>query len=438
MKHERSEQLFQEAVTYIPGGVNSPVRAFQSVGMSPLFVEKAAGAVIEDVDGNAYIDYICSWGPLILGHASPHVIGGVEQVISRGTSYGVPTAIEVEMAKLIVEAYEGIDQVRMVNSGTEATMSALRVARGYTGRSKILKFEGCYHGHSDALLVKSGSGTLTYGVPTSLGVPQDVVKDTLVGTYNDCEALEALFATHGDTLAAVIVEPISGNMGVVPAQKAFLMQLRKLTKQYGTVLIFDEVITGFRVAYGSSPAYFGIVPDMVCFGKIIGGGLPVGAYGGTQAIMAQVAPVGPVYQAGTLSGNPLAMYMGKQQISYLKAHPEVYTALEQKASYLERGIKAALEKLGLHYTVNRVASLVCLFFTESPVTCFEEAMTCDTAVFNRYFKALLDQGILIGPSQYEAMFVSTAHTIEQLDETLYAIEKALCEAHQIGETSCTP
>ncbi|MGL4800357.1 MAG: glutamate-1-semialdehyde 2,1-aminomutase [Cellulosilyticaceae bacterium] len=432
MKHTKSKALFEEANKYIPGGVNSPVRAFKSVGIDPIFIEKAHGSIIEDVDGNQYIDYICSWGPLILGHSNEMLMEGVVEAIARGTSYGVPTGIEVEMARLIVEAYKCIDQVRMVNSGTEATMSALRVARGYTGRNKILKFEGCYHGHSDALLVKSGSGTITYGVPTSPGVPADVVKDTLVARYNDVEGLREVFEANKNEIAAVIVEPIGGNMGVVPADKGFLEELRQLTLEAGTVLIFDEVITGFRIAYGSSQEYFGIQPDMVCFGKIIGGGLPVGAYGGKKTIMDMVSPVGPVYQAGTLSGNPLAMYMGKKQLEYLRDNPNVYTELEEKATYLEAGIKASLEKLGLNYTVNRAGSLVCLFFTESKVTNFEEAMTCNVDTFNRYFKALLDQGILIGPAQYEAMFLSTAHTKEQLDTTLIAIHNALKQAHDMA------
>lgn len=431
MKHTKSAAIFEEAQRYIPGGVNSPVRAFKSVGMSPIFIEKAHGSVIEDVDGNEYIDYICSWGPLILGHSNEAIISGIAEAVAKGTSYGVPTQIEVEMAKLIVDAYKGIDKVRMVNSGTEATMSALRVARGYTGRNKILKFEGCYHGHSDALLVKSGSGTITYGVPTSPGVPADVVKDTLVARYNDLEELRQVFQENKDEIAAVIVEPIGGNMGVVPATLEFLQELRKLTKESDTVLIFDEVITGFRIAYGSAREYFDIEPDMVCFGKIIGGGLPVGAYGGTNAIMDMVSPIGPVYQAGTLSGNPLAMYMGKKQLEYLRDHAEVYTDLEDKAIYLEKGIQANLEKLGLNYTVNRAGSLVCLFFTESKVTNFEEAMTCNVELFNKYFKSLLDQGILIGPAQYEAMFLSTAHTKEQLDQTIEAMYVALKEAHEL-------
>lgn len=430
MKHQRSEQLFEEAIKYIPGGVNSPVRAFKSVGRNPIFVERAQGSHLWDVDGNEYIDYICSWGPLILGHSHEAVTSGLLEMAAKGTSYGVPTAIEVEMAKLIVEAYKGIDQVRMVNSGTEATMSALRVARGYTGRNKILKFEGCYHGHSDALLVKSGSGAITYGVPTSKGVPSDVVKHTLVTPYNDIDALKAVFEAEGEDLAAVIVEPIGGNMGLVPAQPSFIQALRELTKANGTVLIFDEVITGFRIAYGSSPAYFGVEPDMVCFGKIIGGGLPVGAYGGRKEIMATVSPLGPVYQAGTLSGNPLAMYMGKKQLEYLRDHQEIYEELEQKANYLAQGIRSHLQAINVANYVAQVGSLVCLFFTEKEVHNYEDAMTCDTKRFNTYFKSLMEQGILIGPAQYEAMFLSTAHTKEDLDYTLDAIGKALREAYK--------
>lgn len=431
MNHTKSSAIYEEAVKYIPGGVNSPVRAFKSVGIDPIFIDKAHGCRITDVDGNEYIDYICSWGPLILGHSNEQITEGIAQAIARGTSYGVPTEIEVEMAKLIVEAYKGVDKVRMVNSGTEATMSALRVARGYTGRNKILKFEGCYHGHSDALLVKSGSGTLTYGVPTSPGVPEDVVKDTLVARYNDIEGLRKVFAENSDTIAAVIVEPIGGNMGVVPAEKAFLEELRKITKEHGTVLIFDEVITGFRISYGSAREYFDVEPDMVCFGKIIGGGLPVGAYAGREDIMNMVSPVGPVYQAGTLSGNPLAMYIGKKQLEYLRDHKEVYSELEEKAIYLEEGVKKNLAELGLNYTVNRAGSLVCLFFTESSVTTFEEAMTSNVEMFNKYFRALLEQGILIGPAQFEAMFLSTAHTKEDLDMTLKAIYNALKVAHEL-------
>ena len=431
MKHEKSVKLYEEAVEYIPGGVNSPVRAFKSVGLSPIFVDHAHGSKIYDVDGNEYIDYICSWGPLMLGHSPKELTEGIEEVVRRGTSFGVPTEIEVEMAKIIVDAYPAIDQVRMVNSGTEATMSALRVARGYTGRNKILKFEGCYHGHSDALLVQSGSGTLTYGVPTSPGVPDDVVKHTLVAKYNDLDDLRRVFKEQGNEIAAVIVETISGNMGLVKGKQEFIELLRELCTEYGAVLIFDEVITGFRISYNSSPDYFGVNPDMVCFGKIIGAGLPVGAYGGKKEIMDVVSPVGPVYQAGTLSGNPLAMYMGKKNLEILRDNPQIYTELERKAKNLEDGIKANLEKLGLDYTVNRAGSLVCLFFTKGPVESYDDAKKCDIEKFNLYFKELLERGILVGPSQYEAMFLSNAHTDEDIENTIKANYEALKVSHNL-------
>ena len=388
MKNEKSLKIYEEATKYIPGGVNSPVRAFKSVGLDPIFIERAHGSRIYDVDGNEYIDYICSWGPLMLGHSPKEIVEGIEEVVYRGTSYGVPTAIEVEMAKLVVEAYPAIDQVRMVNSGTEATMSALRVARAYTNRNKILKFEGCYHGHSDALLVKSGSGTITYGVPTSPGVPSDVVKDTLVCRYNDLDEVKNIFKEQGHEIAAVIVETVAGNMGVVPGTKEFLQLLRDITKEYGTVLIFDEVITGFRLNYNSSVGYFGIKPDMACFGKIIGAGLPVGAYGGTKE-MSMVSPVGPVYQAGTLSGNPLAMYMGKKNLEILRDNPNIYEELERKAIKLEQGLKANIEKLGLDYTVNRAGSLVCLFFAKGPINNYDDVKKCDVPKFNKYFEELM-------------------------------------------------
>ncbi|MGL5311959.1 MAG: glutamate-1-semialdehyde 2,1-aminomutase [Peptostreptococcaceae bacterium] len=431
MKNEKSLKIYEEATKYIPGGVNSPVRAFKSVGLTPIFIDRAHGSRIYDVDGNEYLDYICSWGPLMLGHSPKELVTGIEDIVSKGISYGVPTEIEVDMAKLIVDAYPGIDQVRMVNSGTEATMSALRVARGYTKRNKILKFEGCYHGHSDALLVKSGSGTITYGVPTSPGVPEDVIKHTLVCRYNDLDAVKETFKEHGDEIAAVIVETISGNMGVVPATQEFLQLLRDITKEYESVLIFDEVITGFRINYNSSVGYFGIKPDMVCFGKIIGAGLPVGAYGGTKEIMDMVSPVGPVYQAGTLSGNPLAMYMGKKNLEVLRDNPQIYAELERKAIKLEQGLKSNLEKLGLDYTVNRAGSLVCLFFAKGPITNFDEASKCDIDKFNIYFKELINKGILIGPSQYEAMFLSNAHTDEEIERTIEASYEALKVAHNL-------
>lgn len=431
MKNEKSLKIYEEAIEYIPGGVNSPVRAFRSVGLDPVFIDRAHGSRIWDVDGNEYIDYICSWGPLMLGHSPKEIVEGIEEIVAKGTSYGVPTAIEVEMAKIIVEAYPAIDQVRMVNSGTEATMSALRVARAYTKRNKILKFEGCYHGHSDALLVKSGSGTITYGVPTSPGVPEDVVKDTLVCKYNDLEEVRAIFKEQGNEIAAVIVETVSGNMGVVPGTQEFLQLLRDITKEYGTVLIFDEVITGFRLNYSSSVGYFSIKPDMACFGKIIGAGLPVGAYGGTKEIMSMVSPVGPVYQAGTLSGNPLAMYMGKKNLEILRDNPQIYKNLEEKAIRLEKGLKSNVEKLGLNYTVNRAGSLVCLFFAEGPINNYDDVTKCDVTKFNKYFAELLKRGILLAPTQFEAMFLSNAHTNEDIDYTINACYEALKAAHNL-------
>ena len=425
MNHKKSEELYKEAVKYIPGGVNSPVRSFNSVGISPIFAKKAHGSKITDVDGNEYIDYICSWGPLMLGHSNEEISKGMEEVVSNGISFGLATEIEVEMAKMIVEAYPAIDQVRMVNSGTEATMSALRVARGYTGRNKILKFEGCYHGHSDGLLVKSGSGTITFGVPTSPGVPTDIVKNTLVCRYNDIEDVKRTFEEHGQDIAAVIVETVGGNMGLVPGKKEFIEFLRQVCNEYKTVLIFDEVITGFRLAYDSSIGYFGIKPDMVCFGKIIGSGMPVGAYGGKKEIMQVVSPVGPVYQAGTLSGNPLAMYLGKRNLEVLRDNPQIYKELDRKGAMLEEWIKNNLKELGLNYTVNRAGSLVCLFFTEGPVQNYDDAIKCDIEKYNLYFKEMLERGVLIGPSQFEAMFLSNAHSDEDIEFTIKANYEAL-------------
>lgn len=431
MKNEKSLKIYEEAVKYIPGGVNSPVRAFKSVGLDPIFIDRAHGSRIYDVDGNEYIDYICSWGPLMLGHSPKEIVQGIEEVVAKGTSYGVPTEIEVDMAKIIVEAYPAIDQVRMVNSGTEATMSALRVARAYTNRNKILKFEGCYHGHSDALLVKSGSGTITYGVPTSPGVPDDVVKDTLVCRYNELDAVREIFKNQGHEIAAIIVETVAGNMGVVSGTQEFLQLLRDITKEYNTVLIFDEVITGFRLNYSSSIGYFGIKPDMVCFGKIIGAGLPVGAYGGTKEIMSMVSPVGPVYQAGTLSGNPLAMYMGKKNLEILRDNPQIYVELEEKAKRLEAGLRNNIEKLGLNYTINRAGSLVCLFFAQGPINNYDDVTKCDVEKFNKYFKELINKGILLAPTQFEAMFLSNAHTNEDIDYTINASYEALKAAHNL-------
>lgn len=425
MNRSRSEELFEEAVKYIPGGVNSPVRAFGSVGLNPIFVERAEGSKIYDIDGNEYIDYICSWGPLILGHSNKELTEGIEDVVNRGTSYGVPTEIEVKMAKLIVEAYPSVEMVRMVNSGTEATMSALRLARGYTKRNKILKFEGCYHGHSDALLVKSGSGTITFGVPTSPGVPEDTVKDTLVCRFNDLEAVKEVFEEQGEEIAAVIVEVVSGNMGVVPAKEEFLRAIREITKEYGTVLIFDEVITGFRLSYGGAQEVYGVKPDLTCFGKIIGAGLPVGAYGGKKEIMECVSPVGPVYQAGTLSGNPLAMHMGYKNLNLLKNNRSIYKELEDKAIKLEEGFNRNISELGVKATVIRFKSMLCLFFGEGPFENYDDVSKCDTKKYATYFKEMLDRGVLVAPAQFEAIFLSAAHSDNDIEYTIKANYEAL-------------
>ncbi|MBS7527151.1 glutamate-1-semialdehyde 2,1-aminomutase [Fusibacter paucivorans] len=430
LNHEKSEALFERAKAVIPGGVNSPVRAFKSVGINPIFIERGEGPYIYDVDGNRYIDLICSWGPLILGHSHPALLDGIEKIFQKGTSYGVPSHLEVTMAEMIAEAYPAAERVRMVNSGTEATMSAIRVARGYTGRQKILKFEGCYHGHSDALLVKSGSGTLTYGVPTSPGVPADTVKDTLVGIYNDVEMLESLFAAQGSEIACAIVEVVAGNMGVVPATEAFMAALRRLSTAYGVVLIFDEVITGFRLAYGGASEIYRIDPDMVCFGKIIGGGLPVGAYAGKSDIMAMVSPVGPVYQAGTLSGNPLAMHMGIQTLQYLKAHPELYLQLEEKASYLASEMAAFIETNELPVTFTRFHSMPCLFFAKGPFKCYDDVKNCDTEAYATYFRKMLDKGVLLPPAQFEGLFLSISHDDSVLETYLNASKSTLLEMYK--------
>lgn len=423
--HKQSEKLFHRAQQVIPGGVNSPVRSFSSTDCAPIFVQEAHGSHIKDVDGNTYLDYIGSWGPMILGHSHPLLTNHLQEVIEKGISYGLCAPKEVELAELICEAYEGMDMVRMVNSGTEATMSAIRVARGYTNKAKIIKFEGCYHGHSDSLLVKAGSGALTFGVPTSPGVPEEIVRNTIVCTYNDITSVEvALQQNHGE-IAAIIIEPIAGNMGVVPAQQAFLQALREMCTKEGIVLIFDEVITGFRMAYGGAAAYVGVTPDMACFGKIIGAGLPVGAYGGKKEIMKCVSPSGPVYQAGTLSGNPLAMHLGCTLLHHLRDHPEIYQELESKGAYLKQGLQDILKRQHKSYQVEQVGSLLTLFFTEHKVSSYEDVMHTDTKAFKRYFQSLYDQHILLAPSPYEAMFLSLAHTFEELDQTLHAMDIAL-------------
>lgn len=425
MNFEKSKKIYEEGVKYIPGGVNSPVRAFKSVDMGPVFISKGYGSKIEDEDGNTYIDYIGSWGPAILGHSNEELMEGIEDVIKDGLSFGLPTKVEVDMAKLMVESYPAIDMVRMVNSGTEATMSAIRVARGYTNKNKIIKFEGCYHGHSDSLLVKSGSGTITYGVPTSLGVPEEIVKNTLVCRYNDLEDLKKTFEEHGSDIAGVIVEPVAGNMGLVAAEKEFLEGLREITKEYNSVLIFDEVITGFRIAYGGASQVYGIEPDMACFGKIIGGGFPVGAYGAKKEIMEIVSPLGGVYQAGTLSGNPLAMHMGYKNLKILQRDKTIYEDMENMAITLEEGIASNIEKLGINATIVRFKNMLTLFFGEGPFRNYGDVQKCNTDMYAKYFKEMLNRGIMLPPAQFECMFLSLAHTKKDLEDTIKSNYEAL-------------
>ncbi|MDF2680065.1 MAG: hemL [Brevibacillus sp.] len=424
MNREKSTELFAEAQHYIPGGVNSPVRAFKSVGGNPIYIEKGEGSRIFDVDGNSYIDYIGSWGPLILGHAHPRVLSAITEVAALGTSFGAPTERETEMAKLVCELVPSVEVVRMVNSGTEATMSALRLARGYTKRNKIMKFEGCYHGHADSLLIKAGSGVATLGLPDSPGVPEGTAVNTITVPYNDLESVKLAFSSYGDDLAAVIVEPIGGNMGVVPPLPGFLEGLREITQQYGTLLIFDEVMTGFRVARGGAQELYGITPDLTTMGKVIGGGLPVGAYGGKREIMQQIAPAGPIYQAGTLSGNPLAMAAGLTTLQEL-SKPGAYERLEKMSARLAEGLADNASKLGIPHTLNRVGSMVCLFFTDTPVTNYETAKTSDLGRFSTYFSHLLEEGIMIPPSQFEGMFVSLAHSEADIERTIEASYQAM-------------
>ena len=425
-----SEQMFERACRVLPGGVNSPVRAFRSVGRCPVFVKSAKGSHITDIDGNDWLDYIGSWGPMILGHAPPDVLQAAQEALADGVSYGLPTQPEVEMAELMTAAYPGMEMVRMVNSGTEATMSALRAARGFTGRSKIIKFEGCYHGHSDGLLVQAGSGALTFGTPTSPGVPADVVRHTLVCRYNDLESVEQTLCANEGEVAAIIVEPVAANMGVVPPAPGFLQGLRRLCDAHGALLIFDEVITGFRLAFGGAAERFGVTPDLACFGKIIGAGMPVGAYGGRRDVMQMVSPSGPVYQAGTLSGNPLAMRTGLCQLRYLQSHPEVYTQLEARAAALEQGMKQAVEELKLGCTVTRCGSLLTLFFTPHPMELrsYDDVKQCSTEQYAAFFKALFEKGILIAPSQFEALFIGAAHTDEEIAHTAAQMREALRES----------
>lgn len=420
----RSKEAFAEARKVIPGGVNSPVRAFKSVGLTPIFVERGAGSRIYDIDGNSFIDYIGSWGPLIMGHAHPEVVDAIKITAERGTSFGAPTEIETLMAKLVCERVPSIEVVRMVNSGTEATMSALRLVRGYTKRNKIMKFEGCYHGHADSLLIKAGSGVATLGLPDSPGVPEGVAVNTITVPYNDLEAVKLAFEKYGEEIAGIIVEPVAGNMGVVLPLPGFLEGLREITRQYGSLLIFDEVMTGFRVGYHCAQGRFGITPDLTCLGKVIGGGLPVGAYGGKREIMEQMAPSGPIYQAGTLSGNPLAMAAGYTTLK-LVGQPGVYEELERKSARLEEAFARNALEHGIPSTINRIGSMVCPFFTDKKVMNYETAKTSDLQRFNRYFANLLDRGISIAPSQFEGMFVSAAHTDEDIEMTIEAHYDAL-------------
>ena len=422
-----SQTLFDQACQVMPGGVNSPVRAFRAVNLCPRFITRAEGARIYDEDGRSYIDYVSSWGPMILGHNHPEVRAAVEEAVGDGLSFGAPTRREVEMAQLMVELVPNIEMVRMVNSGTEAVMSALRVARGATGRDLIIKFEGCYHGHSDCMLVQAGSSALAGGCPSSAGVPQGTAKDTLTAQFNDLDSVEALLLAHPDQVAAVIVEPVAANMGVVGPAPGFLQGLRALCDRHGALLIFDEVITGFRLGLGGAQDYFGVRADLVTFGKIIGGGMPVGAYCGSRRLMEQVAPCGPVYQAGTLSGNPVAMAAGLAQLRHLQAYPEIYGQIAAYAKELAQGMAQAANKHGVPVAVNQIGSLVAPFFTPTEVTTFTDAKGSDVGRYAQYFAAMLDQGIYLAPAQFEAMFVSAAHTRADLEATLAAVEKAFTQ-----------
>jgi glutamate-1-semialdehyde 2,1-aminomutase len=419
--HTRSEQLFERAKLSIPGGVNSPVRAYRSVGGTPPFIERGEGAHIFDADGNEYIDYVGSWGPLILGHRHPAIIEALHLAMTRGTSFGAPTEQEIDLAETAREMFPSIEMIRLVNSGTEATMSALRVARGFTNRDLTVKFEGCYHGHVDSLLVKAGSGVATLGLPDSPGVPKGFSDTTLTVPYNDAEAAEVVFQAHKDKIASVIVEPVCGNMGCIPPKTGFLEALRRITTAYGSLLIFDEVMTGFRVSPGGAQQLYGIKPDLTTLGKVIGGGLPIAAYGGRRDIMSYVAPSGPIYQAGTLSGNPLAVSAGLAAIRYLQAHPEVYAQLEQSASALAACAPGTI-------TVNRVGSMMTWFFTDRPVTDAESAKLSDIRRFGRFFHAMLERGIYLPPSQYEALFISAAHTETDIALTIEAARESFAIA----------
>jgi glutamate-1-semialdehyde 2,1-aminomutase len=424
MAGPRSRKMFEEAKKHMPGGVNSPVRAFRSVGGEPLFIKKAKGSKIVDVDGKTYIDYVLSWGPMILGHSHPRVTSALRKAIANGTSFGAPTELEITLAKMVKKAFPSIEMVRMASSGTEATMSAIRAARGFTGRDKILKFDGGYHGHGDSLLVKAGSGVATFGLPDSPGVPADLAKHTLTVAYNDLAAVKELASREGEQIACIIVEPVAGNMGCVPPEPGFLEGLRSVCDQYGIVLILDEVMTGFRVAYGGAQQLYKIKPDLTCLGKVIGGGLPVGAFGGRLEIMQKIAPIGPIYQAGTLSGNPLAMVAGIETLKLL-AKPGVYKTLEKISAELEQGLREAAAEAGVPVTLNRVGSMFTGFFTNQKVKDFAGAKTSDTARFGKYFLAMLKNGVNLAPSQFEAGFVSLAHSRADIGRTIEASRKSL-------------
>ena len=424
MAGARSKKLFEEAKKIIPGGVNSPVRAFRSVGGEPLFIKKAKGSKIYDADNPEYIDYVLSWGPMILGHSDPRVSTALKKAVANGTSFGAPTELEITLAKMVKKAFPSMEMMRMVSSGTEATMSAIRVARGFTNRDKILKFDGCYHGHADSLLVKAGSGVATFGLPDSPGVPADLAKLTLTVAYNDLAAVKEMARRQGEQIACIIVEPVAGNMGCVPPDPGFLTGLREVCDQYGIVLILDEVMTGFRVSNGGAQKIYGIKPDLTCLGKVIGGGLPVGAYGGKAAIMQKIAPIGPIYQAGTLSGNPLAMTAGIETLKAL-AKPGVYKTLEKLTAELELGLREVTSEAGVPATFNRVGSMFTAFFTNTTVRDFASAKTSDTDLFGRYFRAMIKHGVNLAPSQFEAAFMSLAHTRADIAKTVEAARKSL-------------
>lgn len=424
-KNNDKQEILELSRRIMPGGVNSPVRAFGSVDCDPVIVTSAKGAYVKDITGQEYIDYVCSYGPLIFGHAPDFLLEAIEGALAKGTTYGFTTPAEVELAEMVIDAYPACEMIRMVNSGTEATMSAIRVARGYTGRAKILKFEGCYHGHSDSLLVKSGSGLLTQGVPTSPGLVRELVEKTLVCPYNDEKALEDIIEVNKGEIACIILEPVAGNMGVLPPREGYLKKVRELATANDIVLIFDEVITGFRLDYHSAAGVYNIEPDMVCFGKIIGGGLPVGAYGGKLDIMRMVSPIGPVYQGGTLSGNPLAMSAGIANLAKLRDEPQIYQDLEAAATYLNKGMTRLFKEYNIPAVTSQKKGMFCVFFTKGPINTFEDVMQCDTALYTKFFEGMMKEGVLLAPSQFEGWFPSTAHDREVLDKTLAAAEKVL-------------